>query len=206
MTIHTLLSPQKASRCGVFSCVMSIWMMSVLYPQQAEAYSLSYGYLLGSSLQSEKKSGDFIFKDKHSKDFKTASRFAPSQHQLVLTDGYCMFIHQGPFNRICFEGGPGLRFAPFAFDLHFQTTLHSIWLRPAIFGFFLNAGLFSTLYPMFQGGLRFSVGFHFYFVAPAIEMQVSVDERGLGDAKIFLQIAIHIPTGSINFGMGNFGL
>ncbi len=129
------------------------------------------------------------------------------QHQIMLTDGYCRFIHHsGPFNRICGEAGVGFRFIPFAFDIHAQMVLHHIWLRPYIYGAFVSIGPQFTAYPNFHAGFRVSAGFHFYFVAPSIEYQLAFDTQGNAISRFLLQITIPIPTGSINFAIGNAGL
>jgi hypothetical protein len=180
------------NRLTILFCCLAVCLFCTLCPPQAKAYNISYSYLLGAALETDRNN-------------RKPSPMT-SMHQIVVTDGYCSFIYQGPFNRICFEAGPGFRIAPFAFDLHLQTTLHSIWLKPTIFGFFLNAGLFVTMTPLFQAGVKLSLGPHLFFVSPAIEVQFAIDEKGRGDARIFFQVALHIPTGSINFAIGNAGL
>lgn len=167
--------------------LLSLWLFATFEPKEAHGYSLSYGFQAASTMAEEEKP-------------------ETSTHQLVLTDGYCLFIHQGPFNRVCFEAGPGFRFDPFAFEFHAQSTLHAIWLRPLMFGFIINAGLYGRFHPHFETGLKFALGAHLYFVTPAVEFQISLDEYGRTDARVFLQIGLYIPTGSINFAVGNVGL
>jgi hypothetical protein len=128
------------------------------------------------------------------------------RHFFLLTDGYCIFVHKGPFNRICFEAGPGLHFAPFAFDIHAQVVMHHIWLRPHIFGLYTAIGPMFSVYPNAQFGFRISAGFHFYLIAPAIEFQLVGDTQGHFEPRLLLQFTFVIPTGSINFATGNAGL
>lgn len=162
---------------------LTLWM-SV---PQAEASTVSYGY---------------IGFDNH------PEADTQPDHQIMVTDGYCMFIdYSGPFNRLCVEAGVGFRFAPsFAFDVHAQLVLHHIWLRPYIYGAFFSIGPMFTAIPEFYGGFRMSAGFHFYFVAPSIEFQQVFDVQGTPITRVLVQLTVPIPTGSINFAMGNVGL
>lgn len=130
------------------------------------------------------------------------------KHQFMVTDGYCMFIdYNGPFNRLCVEAGVGFRFAPgFAFDIHSQLILQHIWLRPYIYGAFFSIGPMFTAVPEFVGGFRMSAGFHFYFVAPSIEYQQVFDMQGNAISRVLVMLTVPIPTGSINFAIGNAGL
>lgn len=155
-------------------------------PTMGEASTLSYGFIA----------------------FQTEPPRDQPQHQIMITDGYCMFLdHSGPFNRLCFEGGVGFRFAPnFAFDLHPQIILHHVWLRPLFYGAFFSIGPMFTAYPSFYGGFRVSAGFHLYFAAPSVEYQLAVDTQGHIISRVLIQLTIPLPTGSINFALGNVGL
>ena len=158
--------------------------LSVSAPTQAS--TLSYGYIAFNNHPDES---------------------LRQQHQIMVTDGYCMFLdHSGPFNRLCFEGGVGFRFVPFAFDIHAQLVVHHIWLRPYIYGAFFSVGPQFTAYPDFHAGFRVSAGFHFYFVAPSVEYQLAFDTTGTPISRVLIQITIPIPTGSVNFAIGNVGL
>lgn len=118
-----------------------------------------------------------------------------------------MFIdYKGPFNRFCAEVGVGFRFVPFSLDFHAQVVLHHIWLRPYIYGAFVSIGPQVTAHPNLFAGFRVSAGFHFYFVAPSLEYQLAFDTEGNPISRVLIQLTIPIPTGGINFAIGNAGL
>ncbi len=125
---------------------------------------------------------------------------------ISISDGYCIFAHSGPFNRYCFELWTSFQFSPFKFNLGAQAVMYYLWLRPHIYGIVVTAGPLFVLHPSFYMGFRANLGFSFYFITPNVEFQMVSNFRGKTIYRTLIQVTVTIPTGSVNFMLGNVGL
>jgi len=163
--------------------MLILFSLLFLYPlQESDASSLSYGY-----------------------NFLTSNDKMEGHQQLTISDGYCIFSYNF-FDRICFEMSGSIRFTKLKFDLSPQVVFHLLYLQQPIYGWHLTVGNVFTLSPQFQIGAKVAVGFYLYFVSLSLEYQALIGHQGDYEGRLFVQIGLVIPTGSMNFFLGTQGL